>query len=662
MTNDTTTLRRFAETADPDLFNALVRAYAPMVRATCRRRLGPGVDADDAVQETFLKLLRRAGDVRVNVAAWLHAAALTTCLDRQRRATTRRRHEAAAARPDRAGAAADATAAQVRAAVDAALAELPEARRELLVRRFLMDTPQRTLAAEAGVADSTMSKRVHAALDELRGHLARRGVTAPAAAITATCLADTVAAASTPCSAAGVGKLALAGTASAPAKAAPPLAAVLLAGTLTLAAAAGGGYLLLAPGTPPAAAAPATPVRGAVLRPAADVNGDSGWNGVLSTQGADAGVAFTNMTAGDLVRLLETLHAPEQLADPAGLAATRYDGEAADMPALRTALRDEAGLTWDIEQRPLQAIVLGPPADGAAGPTPAADPAAIPNMSIVDGLRYTSADFDFIARGLSIWLSTPVVNETGLTGGYDVTLPRAADLDAGPAAAPAALGRALGLTVTRAERQVPVAVLAGRVFTPARIDPSGVIAVNAAVGADGVTFGNMHPFDMIGKVEGLRALSQFTFDAAEVPPQTYDADVRGAGWRGRFRAALARELGVTYTTETRTLPVLVLGRPVADLKPTDEPAGGRYFAVEPGTDEITWYNTSPETLAEDLGMHLGLPVIDETGVTGRYDVPYVGEAGEPLTADAAADRARATGFAVTVERRPMPAVTIVSGG
>ena len=78
-------LRRYASEGDARAFEAVAMRYAGMVMATCRRVLASEADAEEAAQETFLKLARHAGRIRSNAAAWLHACAMRTSVDLVRR-------------------------------------------------------------------------------------------------------------------------------------------------------------------------------------------------------------------------------------------------------------------------------------------------------------------------------------------------------------------------------------------------------------------------------------------------------------------------------------------------------------------------------------------------------------------------------------------------
>ena len=164
--DDSLALRRFATQGDPTAFRALTQRYQSMVFATCRRVLRSQADAEDAAQETFLKFARAAATIRGNAAAWLHACALGTATDLLRRKTTRERIERAAA--DNATLTDDQrTWKELEPLLDAALAQLPDEDRDVIVAHFLAGRPQKDLAREAGVAPGTMSRRIDTALAAL---------------------------------------------------------------------------------------------------------------------------------------------------------------------------------------------------------------------------------------------------------------------------------------------------------------------------------------------------------------------------------------------------------------------------------------------------------------------------------------------------------------
>src|SRR5258708_1567020 len=75
-------LGRFIEHRDKAAVAALVRRHGPMVWGVCRRILRAHHDAEDAFQDTFLVLIRKAGSVRKweLVGNWLYGVAHQTAL------------------------------------------------------------------------------------------------------------------------------------------------------------------------------------------------------------------------------------------------------------------------------------------------------------------------------------------------------------------------------------------------------------------------------------------------------------------------------------------------------------------------------------------------------------------------------------------------------
>ncbi|MEQ9454581.1 MAG: sigma-70 family RNA polymerase sigma factor [Phycisphaeraceae bacterium] len=179
-TDDLKALRAYARNGDPQAFEAIIARYEAMVLSTCQRVLVNRADAEDATQETFLKLAQRASKVRSNVAAWLHACARRTAIDHVRRLGARRRAEqklhqtessATRDEPD-----VNLIWRELEPRLDAALEALNEPDREILVSHFLVGRSQAELARQAGIHAGTMSRRIQNALDRLRATLRQEGV------------------------------------------------------------------------------------------------------------------------------------------------------------------------------------------------------------------------------------------------------------------------------------------------------------------------------------------------------------------------------------------------------------------------------------------------------------------------------------------------------
>src|SRR5262249_6587748 len=99
---DAELLRRFNEQRDSAAFELLVWRHGSLVFGVCRRILGPGPDAEDAFQATFLALVRRARSLRAetSLAGWLHRVARNASLRARKRAANRARVEQHSAQPN----------------------------------------------------------------------------------------------------------------------------------------------------------------------------------------------------------------------------------------------------------------------------------------------------------------------------------------------------------------------------------------------------------------------------------------------------------------------------------------------------------------------------------------------------------------------------------
>ncbi|MEM8781792.1 MAG: sigma-70 family RNA polymerase sigma factor [Planctomycetota bacterium] len=154
---DNTALRRYQKHRDPDAFALLVDRYQEMVYGVCLRTLRNATDAEDAAQDTFLKLARHAEAIQSSLGGWLQRTATTTCLDRIRRRDSQDRRAREWARLQRGT---EATRwAELQPLVDEAMLELDEAHRALIVDRYLRSQTLQQLASRHGTSVPTMSRR-----------------------------------------------------------------------------------------------------------------------------------------------------------------------------------------------------------------------------------------------------------------------------------------------------------------------------------------------------------------------------------------------------------------------------------------------------------------------------------------------------------------------
>jgi RNA polymerase sigma-70 factor, ECF subfamily len=175
-----------AQSGDSRAFSRLIRLHQRRVYACAVSMLGDGGDADDAVQETFLRAWRAIArfDGRSQLSTWLYRVCVNVCLNHIRR---RKRHDASdISDPRMPEPSADPTqgATDPRQAVEArqmsgriatALDGLSESLRTTVVLVLVQGMPQKEVAAVLGCSEGTIAWRIHEARRRLRLALADSG-------------------------------------------------------------------------------------------------------------------------------------------------------------------------------------------------------------------------------------------------------------------------------------------------------------------------------------------------------------------------------------------------------------------------------------------------------------------------------------------------------
>ena len=160
---------------DRAAFDRLVDRHGAALYRFARRRCGAGASAEDALQEGLLAAWRGAATFRGEASArtWLFQVVLHAC----RRGTRRRAgepavhegmEEAAALPSGEPAADARVGARQVTAALEQALAALPEESREVLLLRDVEGLPGDEAAAVLGIGLAAMKSRLHRGRLELK--------------------------------------------------------------------------------------------------------------------------------------------------------------------------------------------------------------------------------------------------------------------------------------------------------------------------------------------------------------------------------------------------------------------------------------------------------------------------------------------------------------
>lgn len=184
--SDAQLLQRFALRRDEAAFAGLVQRHGAAVLGVCRRLLRHTQNAEDVFQATFLVLARKAGSVRKgqSVGSFLYGVAWR--LARKARADeARQRRRPPPQEPVADDPLAALSARELQQALDEELARLPERYLAPVTLCYLHGHTQEEAAAELGWSKATLRRRLDRARRLLQARLIGRGLTAPAAALTA---------------------------------------------------------------------------------------------------------------------------------------------------------------------------------------------------------------------------------------------------------------------------------------------------------------------------------------------------------------------------------------------------------------------------------------------------------------------------------------------
>lgn len=177
-------LLKRARRHDPEALTALVEAYAPRVHGLLFQMTRARETAEDLTQETFLRMTRTIERYEHDgrFEAWLFRIAANLARDHARRSRRRERAlplEASSRQPELATPAPGRFSdpdqrlalGEMSERVNACLASLPEADREIVALRHFADLSFREIAEILGVPLGTALARAHRALAKLRAAL-----------------------------------------------------------------------------------------------------------------------------------------------------------------------------------------------------------------------------------------------------------------------------------------------------------------------------------------------------------------------------------------------------------------------------------------------------------------------------------------------------------
>lgn len=187
--NDGQLLARFLQNRDEHAFEELVQRHASMVMVSCKRILGDGHDTEEAFQNTFLVLVRKAGLhlQAESVAGWLYNVAARTALDMRGKRLTQASRFVGQEKIEMIPRTEEISAAweAMKGLLDEELIQLADKYRQPLVLCYLEGKNTEQAAQDLGLSYSALKVRLMRGRELLRKRLVRRGVAVSAGALAA---------------------------------------------------------------------------------------------------------------------------------------------------------------------------------------------------------------------------------------------------------------------------------------------------------------------------------------------------------------------------------------------------------------------------------------------------------------------------------------------
>ena len=174
-------LRDYAENQSETAFAEIVQRHVGLVYSAALRMVNDPDSAEDVTQAVFVVLARNARELNDHpvLSGWLHCTARNLATKAIRTDLRRRtREREAIAMNELLAADSNTDWAHVAPHLDAALGEMSEPDRDVVMLRYFERKSAREIASVLGVSDEAAQKRVNRAVERLRGILEQHGVTA----------------------------------------------------------------------------------------------------------------------------------------------------------------------------------------------------------------------------------------------------------------------------------------------------------------------------------------------------------------------------------------------------------------------------------------------------------------------------------------------------
>ena len=171
-------LLAYVADGDRRAFAILMDRHIDRAASLARRVLNNRSDAEDVVQDAFLKVWQKAGQWqpgRAQFSTWLYRVVVNRCLDLKRKPVNAALDNVAEQSDDRPDAYEDIVARQRQAKITAAVADLPERQRTAIALSYTAGLSNVQAAASMDISVKAFESLLVRAKRELRGRLAGDG-------------------------------------------------------------------------------------------------------------------------------------------------------------------------------------------------------------------------------------------------------------------------------------------------------------------------------------------------------------------------------------------------------------------------------------------------------------------------------------------------------
>lgn len=194
--SDLDLLGQFTRDQSQDAFTALVKRHLDLVYTAALRQVQLPQLAEEVAQSVFASLARDAAKLEPNtvLTAWLYQVTRHAAIDVVRRESRRQAREQIAFQMSDAN---DTSAgwSRIEPLLDEAMQSLDDADRTAILLRFFENKSLREVGEALGASEDAAQKRVHRAVERLRGFLAEHDVTVGAGGLAALLSANAIQAA-----------------------------------------------------------------------------------------------------------------------------------------------------------------------------------------------------------------------------------------------------------------------------------------------------------------------------------------------------------------------------------------------------------------------------------------------------------------------------------